>query len=90
MVLLNQRLLLLLLLGAVSILLTNKKNKIKIESSTIGKVVDMGTTDVNHMGAVMAPAAGDVIYNHLTDTKRDTSYYDLILTGDLEYMVKKY
>lgn len=25
----------------------------------------MGTTDVNHMGAVMAPAAGDVIYNHL-------------------------
>ena len=24
-----------------------KKNKIKIESSTIGKVVDMGTTDVN-------------------------------------------
>lgn len=69
--------------GAVSILLTNKKTKIKIESSTIGKVVDMGTTDVNHMGAVMAPAAGDVIYNHLTDTKRDTSYYDLILTGDL-------
>lgn len=36
--------------GAVSILLTNKKNKVKIESSTIGKVVDMGTTDVNHMG----------------------------------------
>ena len=85
--------------GAVSILLTNKKNKIKIESSTIGKVVDMGTTDVNHMGAVMAPAAGDVIYSHLKDTKRDTSYYDLILTGDLgiygkeilkEYMLTKY
>ena len=85
--------------GAVSILLTNKKNKIKIESSTIGKVVDMGTTDVNHMGAVMAPAAGDVIYNHLTDTKRDISYYDLILTGDLgvygkeilkDYMLTKY
>ena len=31
----------------------------------------------------MAPAAGDVIYNHLKDTKRDISYYDLILTGDL-------
>ena len=85
--------------GAVSILLTNKKNKVKIESSTIGKVVDMGTTDVNHMGAVMAPAAGDVIYNHLTDTKRDTSYYDLILTGDVgvygkeilkDYMLTKY
>ena len=31
----------------------------------------------------MAPASGDVIYNHLKDTKRDISYYDLILTGDL-------
>ena len=59
----------------------------------------MGTTDVNHMGAVMAPAAGDVIYNHLKDTKRDISYYDLILTGDLgiygknilkDYMMTKY
>ncbi len=85
--------------GAVSVLLTNKKTKIKIESSTIGKVIDMGIKDVNHMGAVMAPAAGEVIYNHLKDTKRDISYYDLILTGDLglygknilkEYMMTNY
>lgn len=85
--------------GATSILLSNKKNKVRIESSTIGKVVDLGTSDVNHMGAVMAPAAGDVIYNHLKDTKRDTDYYDLILTGDLgvygkeilrDYMMTKY
>ena len=69
--------------GAASILLTNKKNKVRIESSTIGKVVDLGVTDVNHMGAVMAPAAGDVLYNHLKDTKRNPEYYDLILTGDL-------
>lgn len=85
--------------GAASILLSNKKSKVKIESSTIGKVVDMGVTDVNHMGAVMAPAAGDVIYNHLKDTKREIDYYDLILTGDLgiygknilkDYMMTKY
>ena len=69
--------------GAVSILLTNKKTKIKIESSTVGKVKDFGITDANHMGAVMAPAAGDVIYKHLKDTKRNPDYYDLILTGDL-------
>lgn len=69
--------------GAASILLTNKKNKVRVESSTIGKVVDLGITDVNHMGAVMAPAAGDVLYNHLKDTKRTLEYYDLILTGDL-------
>ena len=85
--------------GGTSILLTNKKSKIKIESTTIGKVMDLGITDVNHMGAVMAPAAGEVIYNHLKDTKREPSYYDLILTGDLgiygksilkEYMMTNY
>lgn len=75
--------------GAASILLSNKKSKVRIESSTIGKVVDKGITDVNHMGAVMAPAAGDVIYNHLKDTNRDSSYYDLILTGDLGVYGKK-
>ena len=85
--------------GAGSLLLSNKKSKIKIESTTIGRVADLGITDVNHMGAVMAPAAGDVIYNHLKDTKRDIDYYDLILTGDLgiygknilkEYMMTKF
>lgn len=85
--------------GAASILLTNKKSKIRIESSTIGKVMDLGVTDVNHMGAVMAPAAGEVIYNHLKDTKRESNYYDLILTGDLgiygkeilkDYLMTKY
>lgn len=69
--------------GAASILLTNKKTKIRVEASTIGKVKDLGITDVNNMGAVMAPAAADVIYNHLKDTKRKPEYYDLILTGDL-------
>lgn len=85
--------------GSASILLTDKKNKVRIESSTIGKVVDLGITDVNNMGAIMAPAAGDVIYNHLKDTKRNPDYYDLILTGDLgiygkgilkDYMMTKY
>lgn len=75
--------------GATSVLLSNKKSKVKIESSTIGKVVDLGTTDVNNMGAVMAPAAGDVIYNHLKETNRNPEYYDLILTGDLGLYGKK-
>ena len=85
--------------GSASLLLTNEKTDIKIESSTIGKVKDLGQTDVNHMGAVMAPAAADTIYRHLTDLKRNPDYYDLILTGDLgvygksiltNYMKKKY
>lgn len=69
--------------GGASILLTNQKTNIRIESSTTGKIIDKGTKDVNHMGAVMAPAAADTIYRHLTDTKRNPDYYDLILTGDL-------
>jgi len=69
--------------GGASILLTNKKTNIRIDSSTTGMVIDKGTTDVNHMGAVMAPAAADTIYRHLTNTKRTIQDYDLILTGDL-------
>ncbi len=85
--------------GCASALLSNKKSKIKVESSTLGTVTDMGITDVFNMGAVMAPSAAKVIYDHLKETKRNINYYDLILTGDLglvgknilkEYMKKEY
>lgn len=69
--------------GASSMLLTNKKGKIKITSATAGRVQDKGVTDVNNMGAVMAIAAADTIERHLTDLKIKPNYYDLILTGDL-------
>ncbi len=54
-----------------------------ITSATFGKVVDFGITDVNNMGAAMAPAAADTILNHLRDTGRSANDYDLIITGDL-------
>ena len=69
--------------GGCSAFLSSEKNGIKIESSTIGKVVDLGVTDVYNMGAVMTPACADTLYTHLKETKRDISYYDLILSGDL-------
>ena len=69
--------------GGVAAYISSDKSNIKIESSTIGSVVDMGIKDAYHMGAVMAPAAAQTIYKHLLDTGRDISYYDLILTGDL-------
>ena len=69
--------------GGASIYLSNQKGKIKVESSTIGIPVDMNQTDPNNMGAVMACAAGDTIYRHLKDLKREPNYYDLIITGDL-------
>ncbi|NLL44148.1 MAG: stage V sporulation protein AD [Mollicutes bacterium] len=75
--------------GGASAYLSSNKKGIKIESSTIGTVQDLGITDAFHMGAIMAPAAGDTIYQHLNDLKREIDYYDLILTGDLGVYGKK-
>ena len=75
--------------GGASVYLTNSKAAIKIDSATIGKVIDLAQTDVYNMGAVMAGAAADTIYCHLKDTKRKPDYYDLILTGDLGLYGKK-
>lgn len=69
--------------GAASILVTNKKSKIKITSATCGIVQDKGITDVNNMGAIMAIAAADTLKRHFTDLNIKPDYYDLILTGDL-------
>lgn len=85
--------------GGCSAFLSNEKKGIKIESSTIGKVVDLGVNDAYNMGAVMTPACADTLYTHLKETKRDANYYDLILSGDLgrygkdimkEYMKEEY
>lgn len=85
--------------GSASILLTNEQTDIKVESSTIGQIIDLGQNDPNNMGQVMAPAAIDTIKRHLKDLNRSPDYYDLIVTGDLgkygkeivkEYMLKEY
>lgn len=75
--------------GGVCAYLSREKKGFKIDSSTIGTVVDMGIKDVYNMGAVMAPACGDTIYKHLVNTKREVGYYDLILSGDLGIYGKK-
>ena len=69
--------------GSISILLSNKKSNIKVESATIGKVIQTNHNDTNDMGSAMAPSCAEVIYNHLKETNRNPNYYDLILTGDL-------
>lgn len=56
---------------------------IRIASATMGRVCDYGVTDVNNMGAAMAPAAADTIMTHLRDTHTEPDDYDMILTGDL-------
>ena len=69
--------------GSVASLVSNKETNIKVESVTVGTIIDMNIKDANHLGAVMAPGAAEVIYKHLKDLNRSYNYYDLILTGDL-------
>lgn len=54
-----------------------------IRAVTIGKIVDLGVTDANNMGAAMAPAAAYVIKTFLQDTAMEPSDFDAIVTGDL-------
>lgn len=69
--------------GGASAYLSYNKEGIRIESATLGTVIDLGVKDAYHMGAVMAPAAAFTIQKHLSDMKRKIDYYDLVLTGDL-------
>ena len=70
--------------GSASILLTKEKTDIKVESSTIGQIIDFGQNDPNDMGKVMASAAIDTIKRHLQDLNRTTrTIMNLIVTGDL-------
>ena len=55
----------------------------KVTYVTTGLVKDYGIKDANNMGAAMAPAAVDTIYNHFKDTGRKPKDYDIIATGDL-------
>ena len=69
--------------GAGGAVIGRGESNVCISSATIGRVVDYGITDVNNMGAAMAPAAADTILRHLQGTGTKVSDYDLIVTGDL-------
>ncbi len=55
----------------------------RITMGTVGRVVDFGTTDLNNMGAAMAPAAMDSMVALFRETGSEPKDYDLIITGDL-------
>lgn len=68
--------------GAV-IISSHVEQKPFISAVTTGRVCDYQITDVNYMGAAMAPAAANTLKTHFLETGREPSYYDVILTGDL-------
>ena len=69
--------------GSGAFVLGRKKSHVQITGVTIGKVVDYGIKDSMNMGAAMAPAACDTIYQNLVDFGRQPEDYDKIITGDL-------
>lgn len=70
--------------GAGGVILSaSGESDICVSGITTGRIVDYGIQDSFNMGAAMAPAACDVIYNHLMDFERMPEDYDAIYTGDL-------
>ncbi len=69
--------------GAGAAVLSDEGSEPKITGITTGKIVDLGITDANNMGAAMAPAAADVLLNHFKDFSAAPESYDRIFTGDL-------
>lgn len=69
--------------GSAAYVLGNKRSKARITGVTTGKIVDYGVKDSMNMGAAMAPAAADTIYQNLEDFGRKPEDYDKIITGDL-------
>ena len=67
-------------------LVTNEDKPPYIRAVTVGKIEDMGITDVNNMGAAMAGAAYETITRHFKHMGSHPQDYDLIITGDLGYV----
>ncbi len=57
--------------------------RVQVRRGLAGKIVDLGVKDPANMGAAMAPAAADSIYQFLQDTGTAPGDYDGIFTGDL-------
>lgn len=69
--------------GAGACLISDEGDGVKVVNGTMGRVVDFGVTDVNNMGAAMAPACADTLIRHFLDTDTRPEDYDVILSGDL-------
>ena len=69
--------------GSGAFILAAKGGHVKITGVTPGRIIDMGVKDNMNMGACMAPAACDTIYQNFMDFNRQPQDYDKVITGDL-------
>ena len=75
--------------GAGAFLLNHQKGDVEIKGFTTGKIKDYGVQDPFNMGACMAPAAADTIYQALEDFDKRPEEFDRIITGDLGVVGQK-
>ena len=75
--------------GAGAVLVSSQGKGPKIESCTVGTVLDLGIKDANNMGAAMAPAALATIRAHFSDLNAKAEDFDRIITGDLGQLGKE-
>ncbi|MBR6243666.1 MAG: stage V sporulation protein AD [Ruminococcus sp.] len=59
------------------------RGELAVAGGCIGKITDMGISDINNMGSAMAPAAAETISRYLTATGTSPEDYSYIITGDL-------
>ena len=69
--------------GAGALVLARMAQGPMIQAVTFGRVRDYNVTDINNMGAAMAPAACETILNYLADSGAVPTDFDAIYTGDL-------
>lgn len=62
-----------------------RRGSVRITEAMPGIVVEKGINDASNMGAAMAPAAADTIYNYFRESGLKPSDFDAIVTGDLGF-----
>ena len=69
--------------GAANVFLEREGKGPFISRVCFGKIVDLGITDANNMGAAMAPAAAATLVDYFIHSGKKPAEYDAIYTGDL-------
>ena len=66
-----------------AVILSRDKGRAAVVGGCIGRIADMGISDITNMGSAMAPAAATTIKRYLEATVTAPEDYDYIVTGDL-------
>lgn len=69
--------------AAGAVLLSPAGRGPRVQAVTFGRIRDYEISDINNMGAAMAPAAASTILRHLEAMGTSPEDYDAIVTGDL-------